>query len=259
MSSIEEIRAAQIRRQGEKRSMLPMIAGTAAAFFAGGVLVMAWGVVPALIAKFASGGGAGTGKSAVVLASGAKRVGRAETAPVLRICVPREKLGIARDSKAAPADLYRLLKTGSMVSQLSAIGGLPQTAAAPLGLAILWGDVADCVYRQNGLALCDADNRALAIEAVNTFVRQLRISSMPRHDDEFSRVRARLNGGDRRKLEYEVQALHAIEDRVLSGLRYRVQEGRLLASDFGFSAAPEIKKALGGVTAERNACAEESH
>ena len=34
-----------------------------------------------------------------------------------------------------------------------------------------WLDLTDCVYRQNGAALCDPDNRALAIETITTFVR----------------------------------------------------------------------------------------
>lgn len=257
MASIEEIRAEAIRRQAERRSsgMLPMIAGAAAAFFAGGVLVMGWGVVPTLISKFTSGGH-GAGKSAIA-ASSAKRVGRAEAAPILRACVPRQKFGLDPDSKTESADLYRMLKAGSMVSRLSAMGGIPQTAAEPLGLAIMWGEVADCVYRQNGWALCDADNRALAIEAINTFVRQLRIVGGQRHEDEFSRTLAKVQASDRRALEHEMQSLRALADRVLSGLRHKVTEGRLVTSDFGFAAAPEVKEVLNATKTARNACADE--
>ncbi|MBI4274034.1 MAG: hypothetical protein HY659_04985 [Rhizobiales bacterium] len=257
MASIEEIRAEAIRRQAERRggSMLPMIAGAVAAFFAGGVLVMGWGLAPALIAKFTPGGH-GAGKSAIVAAS-AKRVGRADAAPILRACIPRQKFGLDPDSKIESAELYRMLKTGGMVARLSALGGIPQSAAEPLGLAMMWGEVADCVYRQNSWALCDADNRALAIEATNTFVRQLRITSGQRHEDEFSRMLARVQASDRRAFEHEMQSLRARADRVLSGLRHKVTEGRLVTSDFGFAAAPEVKEVLNATKSARNACADE--
>jgi hypothetical protein len=172
--------------------------------------------------------------------------------------MPRQKLGLDPDAGAEPGDLYRILKAGSFVSRLSALGGQPQRVADPLGLAILWGDVADCVYRQNGRALCDADNRALAVEAANTFVRQLRISSAPQTGDAVASTFAAVQGNGRvRSAVYEVQALHAVAERMLSALRNRVEEGRLIAADFGFSAAPEVKNILGETATTRNACAEE--
>jgi hypothetical protein len=47
-------------------------------------------------------------------------------------------------------------------------------------LAAKWGAVADCVYRSNSSGLCDIDNRALAVQAANTFLSQAdQIASKP--------------------------------------------------------------------------------
>lgn len=47
-----------------------------------------------------------------------------------------------------------------------------------------------------------------------------------------------------------------MKDRVLSGLRNRAIEGRLIASDFGFFAPAEVLQVFKDVKPTRNACAE---
>ena len=59
------------------------------------------------------------------------------------------------------------------MSRVAAAAGIKQKAIDDVEFTAIWADVADCVYRQNGWVLCDPDNRALAVEAANTFMRQL--------------------------------------------------------------------------------------
>ena len=90
-------------------------------------------------------------------------------------------------------------------STIAAIAGVKQQAVQETSFAGLWGEVADCVYRQNGWALCDPDNRALAVEAVNTLVRQVNTAtsslkseaSAPKQSggpQTFGQVKAELDG-----------------------------------------------------------------
>jgi hypothetical protein len=247
-SLIQEIRAEQLRRQGEqppKSRRWSFVAGAVAAFFAGGLLVTAWGVVPVLLGK----GSGAMHDARPPAASAVRRMGRAEAAPLLPQCAPRDMVPLGPGTMVEAADLYAVLKSG----------GAPPPGASATALAALWGELADCVYRQNSWTLCQPDNRALAVETLNGFVRQLRIAAGQRADGEAGGRKARVlqrppRGG---ALVHDVPSLRAIEDRVLAGLRHRVQEGRIVAADFGFAAAPAVKAVLGEVRPARDACADE--
>jgi hypothetical protein len=193
------------------------------------------------------------------LPAGASRIGRAEAAALLRTCLPRAALGMAGDHQMEPADLYRMLQAGSHVARVAAVAGVPQNAADPLAFAALWGEVADCVFRQNGWMLCDPDNRALAVEAANTFVRQVGIAETTKPDNsEFQKTLAQIQGNDPGRRAYAMTTARASKDRVLATLRSRVQEGRLTAGDFGYFAPADVKLALRSVKPTRDACAQEA-
>jgi hypothetical protein len=258
LSPIQEIRARQLQQPAEKGSLLPMIAGTVAAFVAGILLVMGWGMLPSPTANIAPAERGGTERKATVPSASGARTGRAEAAALLRTCLPRETLGLAGDNRMEPADIYRLLQAGSHVARVAAVANIQQNAADPLGFASMWGEVADCVFRQNGWMLCNPDNRALAVEAVNTFVRQVGIAETAKTDSEFHKTLAAIQGNTERRRAYAMNAARATKDRVLAALRTLVQEGRLVAGDFGFFVPADVKNVLRSVKTERDSCAAEA-
>ena len=119
--------------------------------------------------------------------------------------------------------------------------------------AAVWAEVADCVYRQNGWVLCDPDNRAFAVEAATTLIRQL---STAAKTEKFVDPRdLRPFGLDGQQRAYALQNAGAIKGRVLAGIRTQVSEGRLTAGDFGMFAPSEITQIVRETKATRDACA----
>lgn len=191
------------------------------------------------------------GRTAEVAIDGANRIGRAETAPLLKMCVPMQRLGFSREQRVEPGDLYRLLQSAAAMSRVAAIAGIPQKAVDGVEFAAIWAEIADCVYRQNGWMLCDPDNRAFAVEAASTFVRQLATATRSEKTPDARAARAP-RGVDR---NYLLQNAQAAKARVLAGLRQHAADGRLIAADFGLFAASELLQTLRGTKAQRNACA----
>ena len=243
MSKIQELRARGIQAQTGSSSWLPMIAGGIAAFAAGMLLVMAAGWLPSFNLANLTGKKPATQAAAVSSSNSAPtfegdRIGRASTAPLLKQCTPFAELGMDPDMKAQPADIYRLLKLGTRAASIAKVVGANPQDFDQTVFVDAWGVVADCVYKQNGWALCDPDNRALAVEATATFVRGLDTAIKKRDraaepgpiSDVFS-VRGRTPAP---------AELRSIKDRVLAGLRNRVENGYLISADFGMFTPSEI-------------------
>lgn len=261
-SLIHQMREQQAWEEQKKPSLIPLIAGVIFAFAIGGGGVLAWSkLTPGPRDPNAAASAAPPVSVAQKEPSfGGRRLGRAETAPLLRSCVPFDRFGNLNSVRMEPSDLYRLLQTGGKIANIAAVAGIQQDAVDPLDFAAMWGDVADCVFRQNGPALCDPDNRALAVEAANMLVRQVNAAAAVKpvaatdNPRTFREVRAVIDGAGRRNRNYELQAARSVKDRVLSTLRNRVIEGRLIASDFGFFTADEIKQTLRDAKPVSNAC-----
>lgn len=259
VSIVDQIRAQQAQKQASGSGLLPLAVTAVVAFAISAAVVFGWTMLPPLTANAPSGA---TSKAEPGPRSwGAARVGQAETASLLRACMPFHLFGLEASERAQPADLYRLLHAGSHAARIGAVIGVQQEAAE-IGLAVLWREVADCVYRQNGRMLCDPNNRALAIEAVNTFVRQADIAladaKAPPRTDGPAQAMAKLQ--DKRasnRLDYELQSLRSTKDRVLATLRSKVQDGRLIAADFGYLAPAAVRQTLRDAKTVRNACADE--
>jgi hypothetical protein len=122
--------------------------------------------------------------------------------------------------------------------------------------ATLWADVADCAMAQNGWTLCDPDNRALAVEATLNLVRQVKNAGTAKRETDFDKVMKTVSGNRKQSKEYQLYAARATRDRVLDNLRVRVQEGRFIASDFGYFPPDEVAKVLKQTKANRDACSE---
>ncbi len=240
MKLVQEMRERQTFQQPKKTNLLPMILGVVMAFGIGaagvGALVDAsrftslWNdetvALPSAL------------KSEASIDDSRARDGAAEAALLLRTCFPFSKLGIAAEQIMPTTEIYKKMQMASQMMRVAAMAGLEKESAGGVEFAWLWGNVADCVYRQNGWALCNPDNRALAIEAASTFLRQLQAAEKEKAVEKFDNT----NAGARRRQDraYALQNANAIKDRVLSSLRYRVAEGRLNASDFGMFAPSEI-------------------
>lgn len=263
MSIIDRIREQQSWEQPKKSSgFAGFVAGTVAAFAAGIILVMAWGALP--VPNLFGGAGAAKvaetapaaleKKPAVAIAANPARLGSAAESALLRTCVPTRKLGLPENVRNK--DIYRILQVGAHATSVASLVGAQQNGFDPAAFADLWADVADCVYRQNGWVFCQPDNRALAVEAVGNFVRQTGMAEVPQSDkSEFSKVAKKLNGDRGRERAYVMQNARAVRERVLAALKTRVEEGRLVASDFGFFTPGEVMAVVKSAKPREDACA----
>ncbi len=261
-SIIDQIREQQAWEQPKKSSSTGFIVGTVAAFVAGLLLVMAWGAFPSLSTNglFAAKQQAmvSHNKPANVSIPAGGRLGTASESNLLRTCMP-SAMGAAGIAGMDNKGLYNLLQATNQMMSIAAIAGGPQqTAGGAKAFSMMWADVADCVFRQNGYALCEPDNRALAVEAVTALVRQTALAAAPERDSEFNKVMATLQGPRRQTLENAMYKVRATRERVLETLKVRAQEGRFIASDFGFLAPAEVMQAVRDAKPTGDACANKS-
>lgn len=257
-SIIDQIREQQAWEQPKKSSSLGFIVGTIAAFGAGVIGVIAWGGLPALSIKGLTAGSqqavVSHNKPADVSIPSRGRLGNASESKLLRACMPAEMSAASMagmDSKA----LYGILQTTNQMMSIAAVAGAPDTATGAKAFSSMWAEVADCVFRQNGYVLCDPDNRALAVEAVSALIKQSALAAAPERDSEFTKVK---NPRSKLALEQAMYKVRAVRERVLESLKVRAQEGRFIASDFGFFAPGEVMQAVKSVKPTGDACASKS-
>jgi hypothetical protein len=218
----------QIQRPAQpsgRQSLLPTAAATLCAFAIGALAVLGWNYLPAseiwpsLLKLF---------ESSRTLTY-PERLGRVATAPILKICISPALFNIRHEIDLEPGILLSYLE-GDPRDRLPRIHTMPREHGV-LEAAQMWGEVADCVYRQNGYKLCDIDNRALAVKAAKAFIGQADwIISQPQ------RKFAAEPG--------EVPALTTVRDRVLDVLRARLRTGVLIAEDFEGGVPAAIARVL---------------
>lgn len=175
--------------------------------------------------------------------SRAPRLGRASTAPLLKICLTPRTLNIQHDDDIAPAILLEAIE-GDPRNRLSRKHDRPREHGV-LDTAQIWGEVADCVYRQNSYQFCDIDNRALAVKAANIFVGQAdRIAAQPQ-----SKFAAEPG---------EIPALTTVRDRVIESLKARLRNGALIKQDFEGGIPVGVARVLAdAATPVQNECAKQ--
>ncbi len=247
MKIVREMRMRGTFEPQKSSSLLPIILGAVIAFGIGllgvsGIVKMSFFTGGTTTAAVAVPAGANDGKAEVVIAAGSGRTGRAETAPLIKTCVPLQRLGIPREMGIEPGDIYRLLSAASSVSRVAAIAGIKQKAIDDVEFAAIWAEVADCIYRQNGWVLCDPDNRALAVEAANTFLRQLSAAAKADKPDAKDPMRIVRQSTNR---DYALQNAQSVK-------------GRVIASDFGMFAPAELLQVVRETKVQRDACAKRS-
>jgi len=244
-SIIDQIREQQAWEQPKKRSSVGFIAGTIAAFAGGILLVMSFGWFPSLSPKalWAPKQQAivSHNKPAEVSISSRGRLGDASESKLLRTCMPSSMNGVGgMDNKG----LYNLLSATNQMMTIAAASGAQNTATGAKAFSSMWGEVADCVFRQNGYVLCEPDNRALAVEAVTAFVKQSASVAAPQATTTLSP-----------RMEQMMSKVRSTRERVLETLKVRAQEGRLIASDFGFFTPSEVMQAVKSAKPTSDACA----
>jgi len=250
-SIIDQIREQQAWEQPKKRSSVGFIAGTIAAFAGGILLVMSLGFVPSLSPKalFAPKQQAivSHNKPAEVSISSRGRLGDASESKLLRTCMP-STMGPAGMAGMDNKGLYNLLSATNQMMTIAVASGAQDTAAGAKAFSSMWAEVADCVFRQNGYVLCEPDNRALAVEAVTAFVKQSAFAAAPQATTTTLSARS----------EQMMSKVRATRERVLETLKVRAQEGRLIASDFGFFTPSEVMQAVKSAKPTSDACATRS-
>lgn len=246
MKMIHEIRQQQTWQAPKSASPLPIILGAVVAFGIGLLGVSGVIRVPAALQAKAIQ----SSDTARNHLTGASRLGNADAAPLLNVCIPFARLSSGQDVNHA--GIYRMLKSASSTSRIAALANIKQKAMDDIQFATVWGQIADCVYRLNGPMLCDPDNRALAVEAASTLVRQLATAERTGKFVGSHNIGPLGLSGDE-----HVAALrnaYIAKDRVLSGIRAQVVDGRLTANDFGIMVPVEITKVIRETKVSRNAC-----
>jgi hypothetical protein len=230
MALIQEMRGRQTAPPPHqvRSGMLSTVIMAVVAFAIGGLAVTGWKMLPpktvALMTTDAS-------RAAAPVFEGV-RLGRSHTAPVLKACMPA-------DLEDMPPQLYlKTLELGDTQSRVRKMLGAKDPA--PRGdesPGARWGEMADCVFRQNSWALCDIDNRALAVQTAIALARHAA------NDPDASAVE-----------KAERARLGPVRDRIFETLRARLRNGELIAADFGSFMTPELKRVILATPSERNAC-----
>ena len=159
------------------------------------------------------------------------RVGRPETAPVVRNCIFRV-VDVGGDAKIDPSAAYFILKGDAMHAAVTAmVGRVPVLSEEDpaVGSAAKWGKLATCIFAQDDRELCDPDNRAAVVEATTKFFA---------FAEQAELARPLISGSN-------AQMIRNLGDRLSSGLRNHRRYGTLVAGDFGSRARPEITRIMG--------------
>lgn len=254
MKPIHEMHLRQAWQAQKGAGPLPIILGAVIALGIG--LLGASGIIraPTLSQARMQIAAGGTAQLATVTIDATMgRVGNAENAVLLRTCVPFARFGLG--DAIEHGRLYRMLQTASGLPPLPEITGTRQKAIDDARSATIWAEAADCIYRQNSWMLCDPDNRALAAETASTFFRRLSAAEKAEQFVDGRKLHTGLGAAPR---SLALQNAAASKDRVLSGIRAQVAEGRLTETDFGMFAPFEITQIARETKVVRNVCAGEN-
>jgi hypothetical protein len=214
--------------------VLSLIRAPALAFIGSFLVVGGWFWAPQLSRLMPSFSSSTSSSSSSAGSAGSwfadtNRLGRAQTAPILRTCLTG-MLNPGRNEMIDTNATYDMLKAGSMQASMSAFAGRSNALSRNqmLGLAAAWGALATCIYGQDDRELCDPDNRAAMVEATTkffTFAKQMETSKPP-------------------PTASEARVIENYGDRLLNALKNHRRYGTLIAADFGSFASSEITRIM---------------
>jgi hypothetical protein len=259
MDSIHDIRA-ELASQKAEKPVTRAILSVAGAFAVGGLLVFGWQFVPtATPSTTVRDSSTSLGAAEVKIAATSDRLGNASNAPLLRTCMTSRLMSAGQASYESrlgprqrnprnapdlpfpgdPAQGYAMLQTADTAARAAALFNEPVGTGALVQLSSILGLIAECVFNKDAAELCDANNRALAVDAIGSHVR---------HADSVlaqSNVSANL----------QLSQLAALKERVIVGFRGHLRDGSLIAADFGMFAPDEVRRIARETKPIRNACA----
>ncbi|MEH2501954.1 hypothetical protein V1290_000765 [Bradyrhizobium sp. AZCC 1578] len=209
------------------------------AFIGGFLVVGGWIWAPKVTSAMSSFVSVGP---SVSLFADTSRIGRPETAPVVRSCIFKV-MDLGPDAnKMEPSAAYFVLKAGSMQANVSSMLGKSDrwSENQTLNLANTWGQLASCIYALDDRELCDPDNRAAAVEATIKFFAYAKQTSA-------SAGKPAISASDARDIEN-------VSDRLLLMLKNHRRYGTLVGGDFGSFAPAEIMQVMRGEQATRDIC-----
>jgi hypothetical protein len=249
MKMIHEIRRQQTWASQKRANPLPIVLGALIAFGIGALGVSGIVRTPTLLyakTHMVPDALARTLDTSAIDTT-TKRIGSPEAAPLLKSCVP-----LIETADAGHDEVFRMLQSVGGISRVAVLAGIKQQVVDDTQFATLWGQIADCIYRQGGASLCNPDNRAFAVEAASAFIRQLATAEKlaPLVDNRSPRPFG--VSGDHRAVA--LRNATAIKERVLSGIRAQVSEGRLTGADFGMMVPSEISRVVREATATHDSC-----
>jgi hypothetical protein len=217
--------------------ILSLIRVPAIAFLGGFLVVGGWIWGPQML-RGLSWGNFSVGSGGSWFAD-AHRVGRPETAPVVRSCIFRV-MDLGRDVKIEPSAAYFILKAGTMQASVTSLAGKQDAWSGnqTLNLATSWGELAACIYAQDDRELCDPDNRAAMVEATTKFFAFAK---------QTETLKPPISAGDARVIEN-------LGDRLLNALKNHRRYGTLNAADFSSFAPPEISRIMRDERQTRDIC-----
>lgn len=207
------------------------------AFIGGFLVVGGWIWAPKiseLVQSLISGG------PSVSMFADANRIGRPETAPVVRSCIFKV-MDLGGDAnKMEPSAAYFILKAGSMQANVSAMLGKSDrwSENQTTVLTATWGQLANCIYAQDDRELCDPDNRAAAVEATTKFFAYAK----------------QIGAGKPAISASDARAIENVSDRLLIMLKNHRRYGTLVAADFGSFAPAEIMQIMREPKETRDIC-----
>lgn len=161
------------------------------------------------------------------------RLGQADRAPVLEMCVKEDVL-----DRASPVSHFMAINRQTHATGFAASIDPSRKRTTP-ELAAFWNSAADCMFRTSAWDACDIDNRQFAVTTIAAALRMTtRLESEPKTAES------------QKVLATAAQT----RQRVLNNLRTSAHNGYLIAADFGASLPPEVKAVFADAKPVANRC-----
>jgi hypothetical protein len=260
MDSLDDIRAELASRKPERSGASSTILAVLGAFAVGALAVFGWQFVPSAGPSIPERSISAARDAEVKIPATGDRLGQPANAPLLRTCMVPPVMGAGESSYSRPlgprtsnpkndrdedffpldpVQSYAILKTLNTATRAAAVFKEPTAAGTSAQLSNMWGMMAECIFKKEAAELCDSNNRALGIEAVNNHVRHA--------EGALAQPNA--------SASLQLSRLAALKERVIVEFRGHVRDGSVIAADVGSSAPAELRRIAQETKPVRNACA----
>jgi hypothetical protein len=238
-----------------KGGMLGLLAAVA-----GGALLHGWSYIPPPQSNPTRSGA--QSPAGVVISASSDRLGQASAASALKLCMtsevhsagdpPAARAGYASRSRPYstpfpdPSGSYKIMESDNRDRRIAGLIGMKATPEGTLEIASIWAAVTRCVYNQDSSELCDRDNRALAVDSINSFLRHADYALSDTSNAKWERQK------------YQITFLRATKDQVMTAFRSHLRDGALISQDFGMLAPEAVKRVANETRPIRDICARKS-